>query len=31
VAQIQKEIAALPIIGPLLTDADIYDEEGLPL
>jgi hypothetical protein len=21
---------ALPVVGPLLTDADIYDEDGLP-
>ena len=30
VAKIQEEIAALPIIGELLTDADLYDEYGLP-
>lgn len=31
VAEIQERIAALPRIGPLLTDADFYDENGLPI
>ena len=31
VAEIQERIAALPRIGPLLTDADFYDEDGLPI
>jgi len=26
----QDRIAALPIVGPLLTDADLYEEDGLP-
>ena len=30
VAEIRAEIAALPIIGEALTDADLYDEGGLP-
>ena len=30
IQEIQAHIAALPIIGPLLTDADLYDEDGLP-
>ena len=39
-AEIQRRIAAaretirrfqaLPIVGPLLTDEDLYDEQGLP-
>jgi hypothetical protein len=39
-AEIQRKIAAaeeivrhfqsLPIVGPLLTDDDLYDEDGLP-
>ena len=39
-AEVQRRIAAaretigrfqaLPIIGPLLTDEDLYDEHGLP-
>jgi antitoxin VapB len=28
--RILKEIHAMPRIGPLLTDADFYDEDGLP-
>ena len=31
VAEIQERIAALPRIGPLLTDADFYDADGLPI
>ena len=31
VAEIQERIAALPRIGPLLTDADFYDEDGFPI
>ena len=30
IAEIHKRIAALPIIGELLTDDDLYDEYGLP-
>jgi hypothetical protein len=30
VDEIVKRFAALPIIGPMLTDDDLYDEEGLP-
>ena len=30
IAEIHKRIAALPRIGPLLTDADLYDEDGFP-
>lgn len=25
-----RELQSLPIIGPTLTDDDLYDEEGLP-
>ncbi|QYF87719.1 type II toxin-antitoxin system VapB family antitoxin [Brevundimonas sp. PAMC22021] len=28
--QIIAEFNALPIVGPMLTDDDIYDEDGLP-
>ena len=31
VAEIQERIAALPRIGLPLTDADFYDEDGLPI
>ena len=27
---IVDELHALPVVGPLITDADIYDEDGLP-
>ncbi|MDK2748319.1 MAG: type II toxin-antitoxin system VapB family antitoxin [Brevundimonas sp.] len=30
VNEIVREFNALPILGPLLTDDDIYDEDGLP-
>ncbi|WP_426023661.1 type II toxin-antitoxin system VapB family antitoxin [Brevundimonas sp. PWP3-1b1] len=30
VEQIVAHFNSLPIIGPLLTDDDIYDEDGLP-
>lgn len=30
VDEIVREFNALPIMGPLLTDDDIYDEDGLP-
>lgn len=30
VEEIVREFNALPILGPLLTDDDIYDENGLP-
>lgn len=30
ISEIQEEIARLPMVGPLLTDADLYDEDGLP-
>ena len=30
VEEIVAHFNSLPIIGPLLTDDDIYDEEGLP-
>ena len=30
VSEIQERIAALPRIGPMLTDEDLYDEDGLP-
>ncbi|NBW07778.1 MAG: ribbon-helix-helix protein, CopG family [Caulobacteraceae bacterium] len=25
-----RRFNALPVVGPLLTDADLYDEDGLP-
>jgi hypothetical protein len=28
--EIQRRVAALPNVGPLLTDDDLYDEHGLP-
>lgn len=28
--EIVREFNALPVLGPLLTDDDIYDEDGLP-
>ncbi len=28
--QIVKEFRKLPIVGPRLTDADLYDEDGMP-
>ena len=31
VAEIQERIAALPRMGPPLTDADFYDEDGFPI
>ena len=31
IEEIHKRIAALPKIGPLLTDADFYDEDGFPI
>ena len=30
VEEIVAEFNALPIVGPLLTDDDLYDEDGLP-
>ena len=30
VDEIVREFNALPVLGPLLTDDDIYDEDGLP-
>lgn len=30
VNEIVREFNALPVVGPLLTDDDIYDEDGLP-
>ena len=30
VNEIVRECNALPVLGPLLTDDDIYDEDGLP-
>jgi hypothetical protein len=30
ISEMQEEIARLPVIGPLLTDAELYDEDGLP-
>ena len=30
VNEIVREFNALPVLGPLLTDDDIYDEDGLP-
>ena len=30
VRAILKEVDALPRIGPLLSDDDLYDEDGLP-
>jgi len=30
VRDIVERFNALPVVGPLLTDADIYDEDGLP-
>lgn len=26
-----KRFNALPVVGPMLTDADLYDEDGLPI
>lgn len=28
--KIVREAWKLPIVGPLLTDADLYDEDGMP-
>lgn len=30
VDEIVREFNALPVLGPLLTDDDIYDEDGFP-
>ncbi len=30
VAEILGRVDALPVVGPLLTDDDLYDENGLP-
>ncbi len=30
VNEIVREFNALPVVGPLLTDDDIYDEDGQP-
>ena len=30
VNEIVREFNALPVLGPLLTDDDIYDEDGFP-
>lgn len=30
VEEIVREFNALPVLGPPLTDDDIYDEDGLP-
>ncbi|MCU1326055.1 MAG: hypothetical protein JWN34_1425 [Bryobacterales bacterium] len=30
IREIQRRVAALPNVGPLLTDDDLYDEHGLP-
>jgi hypothetical protein len=30
VRRLVEEFNALPIVGPLLTDDDLYDEDGLP-
>lgn len=30
IREIQRRFAALPTVGPLLTDDDLYDEYGLP-
>ena len=30
VAAIVKQFRELPVVGPDLTDADLYDEDGLP-
>lgn len=30
VNEIVREFNALPVLGPLLTDDDIYNEDGLP-
>ncbi len=29
--EIRERLKALPRIGPVLTDADFYDEDGLPI
>ncbi|HXJ38416.1 MAG TPA: type II toxin-antitoxin system VapB family antitoxin [Bryobacteraceae bacterium] len=28
--ELQARLKALPVLGPPLTDADLYDEDGLP-
>lgn len=30
VAEIVRRFCELPVVGPMLTDADLYDEDGLP-
>jgi hypothetical protein len=30
VREIQRRVAAMPNVGPLFTDGDLYDEDGLP-
>jgi hypothetical protein len=30
VAEIIRQFRELPVVGPMLTDADLYDEDGLP-
>ena len=30
VEDIVREFNSLPVVGPLLTDDDLYDEDGLP-
>ena len=30
VREIVERLNALPVVGPLLTDDDLYDEDGLP-
>jgi antitoxin VapB len=30
VRQLVEEFRSLPNVGPMLTDADLYDEDGLP-
>jgi antitoxin VapB len=30
VAEIVRQFREAPVVGPLLTDADFYDEDGMP-
>jgi antitoxin VapB len=30
VQEIVRQFRELPVVGPMLTDADFYDEDGLP-
>lgn len=30
VAEIVRQFREAPVVGPMLTDADLYDEDGMP-